>query len=286
MMVSVNGAHRRQAHHQCRRRPAADDADRRRQGRHRSRSRSPSAPTGAPAPMWWRRCAVRSMRRRAHAGPRDRPAMVRHRQEGAHARGRRCRCRPWCGPATALTHAGQARRAQRRRGREDRRRRGRRRHSQSDQLQAAGAGRLLSRPAPPDGGDPRPLRAIDRRHAGHARPDPDRRRFRRRRAAGHPPTQTPLALYSGIVTVGADGTAEVSFDIPEFAGTARVMAVAWKDQARPRHGRRHGARSGGADRDVAALPAQRRPGHDELRPRQCRGRGRRLQHQREDRRAR
>ncbi|HAO42612.1 MAG TPA: alpha-2-macroglobulin, partial [Afipia sp.] len=42
-----------------------------------------------------------------------------------------------------------------------------------------------------------------------------------------PPTQKPLALYSGIVTVGADGTATVSFDIPEFAGTARVMAVAW-----------------------------------------------------------
>jgi len=44
---------------------------------------------------------------------------------------------------------------------------------------------------------------------------------------GSPPAQKPLALYSGIVTVGADGTAEVSFDIPEFAGTARVMAVAW-----------------------------------------------------------
>jgi uncharacterized protein YfaS (alpha-2-macroglobulin family) len=44
---------------------------------------------------------------------------------------------------------------------------------------------------------------------------------------GSPPTQKPLALYSGIVTVGADGTATVSFDIPEFAGTARVMAVAW-----------------------------------------------------------
>ncbi|WP_298243395.1 alpha-2-macroglobulin [uncultured Bradyrhizobium sp.] len=44
---------------------------------------------------------------------------------------------------------------------------------------------------------------------------------------GSPPTQKPLALYSGIVTVGADGTAEVSFDMPEFAGTARVMAVAW-----------------------------------------------------------
>jgi alpha-2-macroglobulin len=44
---------------------------------------------------------------------------------------------------------------------------------------------------------------------------------------GSPPTQKPLALYSGIVTVAADGTAEISFDIAEFAGTARVMAVAW-----------------------------------------------------------
>jgi alpha-2-macroglobulin len=44
---------------------------------------------------------------------------------------------------------------------------------------------------------------------------------------GSPPTQKPLALYSGIVTVAADGTADISFDIGEFAGTARVMAVAW-----------------------------------------------------------
>jgi len=44
---------------------------------------------------------------------------------------------------------------------------------------------------------------------------------------GSPPTQKPLALYSGIVTVGPDGSAEVAFDIPEFAGTARIMAVAW-----------------------------------------------------------
>jgi uncharacterized protein YfaS (alpha-2-macroglobulin family) len=44
---------------------------------------------------------------------------------------------------------------------------------------------------------------------------------------GSPPTQKPLALYSGIVTVGADGSAEIQFAIPEFAGTARVMAVAW-----------------------------------------------------------
>jgi hypothetical protein len=48
---------------------------------------------------------------------------------------------------------------------------------------------------------------------------------------GNPPTQPPLALYSGIVTVGEDGTAEVKFDIPAFTGTVRVMAVAWnKDQ--------------------------------------------------------
>ena len=44
---------------------------------------------------------------------------------------------------------------------------------------------------------------------------------------GSPPTQPPLALYSGLVTVGANGTAEIVFDIPDFAGTARVMAVAW-----------------------------------------------------------
>src|ERR1019366_7501802 len=31
----------------------------------------------------------------------------------------------------------------------------------------------------------------------------------------------------GIVRVGADGTAQVVFDIPAFAGSVRVMAVAW-----------------------------------------------------------
>ena len=44
---------------------------------------------------------------------------------------------------------------------------------------------------------------------------------------GSPPTGPPLALYSGIVTVGADGNAEVTFDVPDFTGTIRVMAVAW-----------------------------------------------------------
>ena len=44
---------------------------------------------------------------------------------------------------------------------------------------------------------------------------------------GSPPTQPPVTLYSGIVRVGPDGRAEVAFDIPEFAGTVRLMAVAW-----------------------------------------------------------
>src|SRR5579862_6847022 len=44
---------------------------------------------------------------------------------------------------------------------------------------------------------------------------------------GSPPTGPPVSLYSGLVTVGADGTAQVSFDVPAFEGTLRVMAVAW-----------------------------------------------------------
>jgi len=44
---------------------------------------------------------------------------------------------------------------------------------------------------------------------------------------GRPRSVEPVALYSGIVEVGADGTAEVSFDIPAFDGTVRLMAVAW-----------------------------------------------------------
>jgi uncharacterized protein YfaS (alpha-2-macroglobulin family) len=44
---------------------------------------------------------------------------------------------------------------------------------------------------------------------------------------GAPPGGPPVALYSGIVTVKPDGTAEINFDIPAFAGTVRVMAVAW-----------------------------------------------------------
>jgi uncharacterized protein YfaS (alpha-2-macroglobulin family) len=44
---------------------------------------------------------------------------------------------------------------------------------------------------------------------------------------GRPMNAEPVAFFSGIVEVGADGKAEVSFDIPAFDGTLRVMAAAW-----------------------------------------------------------
>jgi hypothetical protein len=44
---------------------------------------------------------------------------------------------------------------------------------------------------------------------------------------GSPPTGPPVAFYSGLVTVDADGNAEIAFDVPSFAGTLRLMAVAW-----------------------------------------------------------
>lgn len=46
-------------------------------------------------------------------------------------------------------------------------------------------------------------------------------------AQGSAPTEQLLAFFSGPVRVGEDGKAEIAFDIPEFNGTARVMAVAW-----------------------------------------------------------
>ena len=44
---------------------------------------------------------------------------------------------------------------------------------------------------------------------------------------GSPPTEKLVAFFSGPVKLGADGKATVSFDIPQFNGTARIMAVAW-----------------------------------------------------------
>ena len=42
-----------------------------------------------------------------------------------------------------------------------------------------------------------------------------------------PPTEELVAYFTGPVQVGPDGTATVSFDIPEFNGTVRLAALAW-----------------------------------------------------------
>ncbi|MFA7434623.1 MAG: alpha-2-macroglobulin family protein [Gemmobacter sp.] len=42
-----------------------------------------------------------------------------------------------------------------------------------------------------------------------------------------PPTEELVAYFTGPVQVAPDGTAQVSFDLPAFNGTVRVMAVAW-----------------------------------------------------------
>ncbi len=45
--------------------------------------------------------------------------------------------------------------------------------------------------------------------------------------AAPPPIEDLVAYFSGVVTADADGVAEVSFDIPDFNGTVRLMAVGW-----------------------------------------------------------
>ncbi len=44
---------------------------------------------------------------------------------------------------------------------------------------------------------------------------------------GNPTVETVVSLYSGIVKVAGDGTANIAFELPDFNGTVRVMAVAW-----------------------------------------------------------
>ena len=46
-----------------------------------------------------------------------------------------------------------------------------------------------------------------------------------------PPTEELVAYFEGPVTVGADGYARTSFDLPSFNGTVKVMAVAWSGAA-------------------------------------------------------
>lgn len=44
---------------------------------------------------------------------------------------------------------------------------------------------------------------------------------------GSPPAAEPVALFSGVLTVDANGVAKAAFDMPAFDGTVRVMAIGW-----------------------------------------------------------
>ncbi|MES0879458.1 alpha-2-macroglobulin family protein [Roseibium sp. SCP14] len=45
-----------------------------------------------------------------------------------------------------------------------------------------------------------------------------------------PPDEEPVALFSGLVEVGVNGEATVSFDVPAFNGALKLMAVAWTEE--------------------------------------------------------
>jgi len=42
-----------------------------------------------------------------------------------------------------------------------------------------------------------------------------------------PPTEALLAQFSGVLSVGADGMVRTTFDLPEYNGSVRLMAVVW-----------------------------------------------------------
>ena len=46
---------------------------------------------------------------------------------------------------------------------------------------------------------------------------------------GPPPNEEVLALFSGPLTVGADGKVRHKFEMPDFNGTVKLMAVVWSD---------------------------------------------------------
>ena len=50
-------------------------------------------------------------------------------------------------------------------------------------------------------------------------------------AQGSPPTEKLLSQFTGPIRLDANGKAEVSFDVPQFNGTAKVMAVVWTKRA-------------------------------------------------------
>ncbi|MEB8389114.1 alpha-2-macroglobulin family protein [Rhodobacteraceae bacterium KMM 6894] len=45
-----------------------------------------------------------------------------------------------------------------------------------------------------------------------------------------PPTQDLVAYFTGPVQVGTDGMAQITFDMPDFNGTVRLMAIAWSPE--------------------------------------------------------
>ncbi len=45
-----------------------------------------------------------------------------------------------------------------------------------------------------------------------------------------PPDEEPVALFSGLVKLDDNGEAVIEFDVPEFNGTLRLMAVAWSKE--------------------------------------------------------
>lgn len=45
--------------------------------------------------------------------------------------------------------------------------------------------------------------------------------------SGNPPKEKLVAFFSGIVKLDSQGKATIDFDLPQFNGTVRVMAVAW-----------------------------------------------------------
>ena len=94
---------------------------------------------------------------------------------------------------------------------------------------------------------------------------------------GSPPTQKPLALYSGSRRRQARRHRRGSFRHTRFcrhrAGDGRRLV---QGQGRPRRRRSHHPRSGGPHRDAAAVFAQRRSRHHASRSRQCGGPTRRL----------
>ena len=102
--------------------------------------------------------------------------------------------------------------------------------------------------------------------------------FAKRSVAGLPDKSSRVvALFSGIVRLDADGAATVHFDIPDFQGQLRLMAVAFSAHKVGSGERRDDrARPGGDDGVAAALSGAGRHRADRARHQQSRRRRRRL----------